>query len=356
MSVRTTALVFLFGTSGCGLWTIDDKADGSAEIVDSADPSSTDSSSGPDDAGGGDAAGSGTDGGDTTDSGSTEAAMDEDNDGVSSDLDCDDTDPDRFPGNPELCDGIDNDCSGDAEVDGDGVCGFWLLDAETSTWTAHPMVPIESVHAPTTPIDVAFSVGRERIWVLTANTFHVLALDSLEWISSGDRDTLFPEASGLDLTLAIKAPNSWDAQDGDATVNLQYGFSALVYTWDAASSSFSLFLATDLGTDWQSALAPAASSVQAAWLGHDAEYRWTGAATPRTACDTDEASLGPYFGALTVDHLLHLYDAGHCFGFVSAMPAATFSIFNYPNAPDAEVLGATSWTGAGLIAFVHLGG
>jgi hypothetical protein len=282
--------------------------------------------------------------------------VDADGDGVASDLDCDDDDPERFPGNAERCDDVDNDCSGEAEVDGDGVCGFWTLDADAEAWVAHPMVPVAGPHAPSGDIQVAFSVGRDRVWALTANTYHVLTLDSFEWIASGDRDTLFPEASGQQLTLAIKAPDEWEAQDGSATINLQYAYSALVYTWDPASSTFELLLATELGADWQTDLAPAGASVQAAWLGHDGDWGWTFPASPRDACEREADALGPYFGVLTTDARLHLYDAGYCFGFVASMPAETFSIFNFADAPAPAAIGAVAWTGAGLIAFVHGGG
>ena len=349
MRPRCPALLLFAVLGGCELARVDEAESGAGpDPVGGAgdDGTAADGTPGTDGT-------SGTDGADGADgTGDSAAPVDADGDGVFSNEDCDDGDADRFPGNPEACDGVDNDCSGAAEVDGDGVCGFWLLDAATSSWTAHPMETSPSVHTPTDTLQVAFSVGLDRVWALTSDTFHVLALDSLLWIGSGDRDLLFPEASGKTLTLAMKAPNSWDAQDQEGTVTLQYEYSALAYAWNPSTSGFTLVLDTELGADWQADLAPPAASVRAGWLGHDGDFAWTYPASPQDACGRGGDALGPYFAILTDDARMHIYDAGHCFGFVASMPEANFPVFSYPGSPDPAALGSTAWTRTGVIAFV----
>jgi len=46
--------------------------------------------------------------------------IDADGDGVFADVDCDDANADRFQGNPEVCDGLDNDCSNGPDFDAAG--------------------------------------------------------------------------------------------------------------------------------------------------------------------------------------------------------------------------------------------
>ncbi len=85
---------------------------------------------------------------DDPDSGSSDIACEErdaDSDGINACDDCDDTDAGVFPGAPERCNGVDDDCDGDlhedemdTDADGSPTCascataGFWEISRDTS--------------------------------------------------------------------------------------------------------------------------------------------------------------------------------------------------------------------------------
>jgi hypothetical protein len=69
------------------------------------------------------------DGDDTGSVGDGDTAVDDDADGYPAEYDCDDADPSAYPGAPEVCDGVDNDCNG--IVDNDPTDGTtWYADAD----------------------------------------------------------------------------------------------------------------------------------------------------------------------------------------------------------------------------------
>ena len=81
--------------------------------------------------------------------------VDDDADGYAADVDCDDENPDIYPGAPEICDGLDNDCDGEVpedefDMDGDGVveceeeCGAGPLPGNVSTLSDCEYVPSPS--------------------------------------------------------------------------------------------------------------------------------------------------------------------------------------------------------------------
>lgn len=70
--------------------------------------------------------------------------IDNDNDGYTSDIDCDDNNSAINPGEPEICDGIDNNCNG--QID-EGVKNTYYHDADNDTY-GNPAVSIQACTPP----------------------------------------------------------------------------------------------------------------------------------------------------------------------------------------------------------------
>lgn len=226
--------------------------------------------------------------------------------------------------------------------------GIWTLAEGARTWVGHASG--DGAHAPSATIESAFALGEVgRVVVLTRNTWHVLLLDDLSWIDSGDRDTLFPEVAGQQVKVAATVPAFWG--DGElASIWIVTGATAWLYTFalDTRTYAFDIEATVDWSADPD---APDPDSVALAWVAVDEDAGWASAGSPAEECGVNATTLGPYIAYITTDGLAHLFDAGWCNSFAATMDADSLSVFTYADAPDPDELAAIDWTGEQLIAF-----
>ena len=276
---------------------------------------------------------------------------DADGDGVNTcDGDCDDTESDNFPGNPEACDGIDNDCNGYPEQDGDGVCSLWVLEGNGSSWTSRSMNPDSSPQAPSAPVEAAFTISDlGKAWVLTADSWHVLSTGSLSWLVSGARDDLFPELSGQTFQAAVATPAS-HAGTTEASVMLFTATEAHVYTYDITTDVVTWLSSTEYDESWDVPEAPDPAVATAAWMDMENVPGWVTEGDPLVSCGEGSHDIEGYAAVLDPNGIF-LYDAVTCLEWFTVLPSATWNIFTFPGAPATYTARATTWTGSALLFF-----
>ena len=354
--MSTLRLAILIGSSllllvgaGCGnSWAPVDDDDDSGGGDDDDDATAGDD----DDTAPTDADGDGWD--DTVDCDDSDPALnldDADGDGVSTcDGDCDDASGDLFPGNPETCDGEDNDCDGFAEADGDGVCGVWVLEGLGTEWTSRALDPDASPQAPAAPLEAAFTIADlGKIWVLTADSWHVMSVGSLSWLTSGARDDLFPELTGQTLQAAVGVPASYGGTV-EATLMLATATEIHTYTYDITSDAVVWLASTAYDEAWDVPTAPDPAAINAAWIDMDNAAGWITEGDPLASCGEGSHDIEAYAAFLDPNGLF-LFDAGTCMEFFELVPSATWNIFTFPGAPAPYIASAATWTGSSLVFF-----
>ncbi len=137
----------------------------------------------------------------------------------SADDDCDDNDAQRFPSNPEVCDAVDNDCDGAADngFDGDGdgqtTCG---ADGDLATLTDNDCDDSSNAVYPGAP-EICDSLDNDCNGQIDDNTVVV------EWYPDLDSDT-FGDLSATAISSCAQPSGSYvsnrdDCDDGDAAIN-----------------------------------------------------------------------------------------------------------------------------------------
>ncbi len=144
--------------------------------------------------------------------------------------DCDDTDAGVFPGAPELCDGLDNDC--DSQTD-EGVGDSWSIDADGDGF-GDPANTVEACEAPEDGVSLELATdcddGRADVFPGATEVCNELDDDCDELVDEGVQSTFYIDLDGDswgDLgstTEACTEPAGYssspgDCDDGDAAVS-----------------------------------------------------------------------------------------------------------------------------------------
>ena len=150
---------------------------------------------------------------------------------VADNTDCNDAEALSFPGNPEVCDGIDNDCSGsvddgvestfyaDADGDGHGDLAAPTLACEPPSGYTADATDCDDTNAQISPVATEICDTLDNN--CDGDTDEDSAADASTWYSDSDGDT-YGDASAS--TVSCSAPSGYvaddsDCDDGDVNLN-----------------------------------------------------------------------------------------------------------------------------------------
>jgi cysteine-rich repeat protein len=239
------------------------------------------------------------------------------------------------------------DCDDGNTVAGDGCSPSCAAEAlpvlhwatgQPAVWDEQTLYYAGEPHAPTTAVVAAANVDqRDRAYLFTATTYHVLSLPGHQWLDSGPLQGRFPNVPGADVLTAFGV--SWSTET-ESTVSFitspaGVGPRSWSYTIDNATGAITADPDNPNTMDWSSHTdPPSVNDARATYIDLANANGWV-SGDPSALCGATATSVGPNLGAFTVTGDIYLYEAGSCFEFYDHMPVAQFGPFDQPAAPAA---------------------
>ena len=151
----------------------------------------------------------------STDADSLPSTTDADGDGVPTEDDCDDGDPDVYPGAPILCDGVDNDCNGpdpaDEDADGDGALDCAVCDSRG--W----YTPTAGLSGAALITDLNARMGAARCEYSAARVFMFNQLDVVDGLVTCVYTGVQDAPTGGTTTDRMNTEHTWPQSQGAST-------------------------------------------------------------------------------------------------------------------------------------------
>lgn len=222
-------------------------------------------------------------------------------------------------------------------------CAYWYYDA---AWTRVALPAPAPEHAPAAPAIAAFELAQHgRIFVLTADSYHVLQASDHTWIASGPLTGLLPGLPGQ-LLQAYTVPEGGETY----TLTVVGDPQAWLYTLPAAGYQASLVQTSPCCDSWTDLVNPGSqAAVRDIFVDLDAPFPWT-AVDFYAPCVDDTVFLGRYAAWVTATDV-YVQDVDYCFEMVYPASHAQFAPLAAPGAPPGALLGGLALLGERLYVF-----
>jgi cysteine-rich repeat protein len=234
-------------------------------------------------------------------------------------------------------------CDDGNTLDGDGcsaVCTeetlpvLYSIASVSGGWSQTTLEYAGDPHAPSGAIVAAANVEtRSEAYVFTTDSYHLLAVDTLQWTDHGPLTSRFPGVTGANINTAYGV--SWST-GSESSITMIEGEWAHTFYVDNLTGAVTTDASNPQLIDWSNAgdHPPEPQDLSAMWIALENDEGWA-TGSPQQICGASSTSIGPYGGSISQAGSIHLVEAGYCFEFYDVMPLGSFPPFGVSGAPAA---------------------